>query len=143
MEGGIQKLIHEGIHEFAEYALPKDVKEDLATKVSSASFAKPSHASKSCQAHKLFLLTTQRQPVTCKMSDMCFLSVYKFMGHLLDATSVVSEFGLNIESLGYSIMIQTLIILSDKYQASDIHTRDMGVHIIMGMLETINCECSF
>jgi len=50
---------------------------------------------------------------------------------------------MNIETLGYSIMIQRLIILPEKYQASGIHTRDMGVHIIMGMLETINCECSF
>jgi len=73
---------------------------------------------------------------------MCFLSVHKFMGHLLDATSVVSELGLNIETLGYSIMFQTLIILPDKYQASGIQTRDTEVHIIMGMLETINCECS-
>ena len=72
MEARIQKLIHEGIHEFAEEVLPKYVKEDLATKVSSAGFAKPSHASKCCQPHKLFLFTTQRQFVTCKVSDMCF-----------------------------------------------------------------------
>jgi len=63
MEAGIQNLIHEGIYEFAEEALLKYVREDLATKVSPAGFAKPSHASKSYQAPKLFLFATKRQLV--------------------------------------------------------------------------------